>query len=123
MKNLIFLLLIAAVACKKNNTSTEALKNYQVTHSLQTLYYIDTVDVFFPTEQSFYVSSTGIFNKNLHFVKYGPKSVFAVETVYNKTTLQIGGYKSAIDVDSFYHYKDDTVARKSIFVSSIIYIP
>lgn len=122
MKNIIFLLLIAAVACKKNNTSTEAVNTYQVTHAVQTAYYIDTVDTVFPSEQSFYVSSTGVMNNNFHFVKYGPSSVFAVETVYNKTTLQIGGYRAAFDIDSFYHYSGDTIAKKSIFVQQVLLI-
>lgn len=121
MKNIIFLLLITVVACKKNNTSTGAINNYQVTHAVQAAYYIDTVDTVFPADQSFYVNG-GVINKNLHFVKYGPSTVFAVETVYNKTTLQIGGYRAAFDIDSFYHYSGDTIAKKSIFVQQILLI-
>lgn len=116
MRYIAIIALLVVVGCRKSN-SNENRHSYTVTHEQNIFYYIDTVDSFFPVEQSFYVSSDGVVNKNLHFVKYGVKKTYATEIVHGMNSLDIGNYKSAIDHDSFYHYKDDTIAKMSIYIS------
>lgn len=118
MRYIAVFLVVILVGCRKESIDNTPRADYLITHEQVIKYYIDTVDTVFPVEQSFYVSSAGVLNANLHFVKYGEKKIFTTEVAKGLSSLEMGSYKSDIDRDSFYHYKGDTIANNSIYIAS-----